>query len=169
VKELYGHIALIAIGAVIVIWFLMREAANQAAGNGAVISDPESSSPDLSIGLPASGSPSSAAAASSSYPNSAPIQLGSVTIGGSPSNLTYNTFEAGAFTSPNAPTVAGDTDAAGNGASCSCESDCQLPGKTVSKQIIPARVFAAASENLSTFQSKISPIAIGVPPDAYNL
>lgn len=64
----YAHLALLGIGAVVVLWYLTRGSSNPVAASGVT---PVGSS------LP-------------SYPNAAPIKLGDVTIEGSPTNLTYN-------------------------------------------------------------------------------
>lgn len=140
-KDRIGHIALLTIGGILVLYFLMRR-------NGVTALHPAQAG-DLSAPyLPVA----------QAYPNSQPFDLGTVDVPSSPLNITYN-FGA---TPSIAPRVRDGSQAAA-GASCSggCGGGCgggdsanaaqYLPVGTPS---VPDRVFQVASSNLQSFQAK---------------
>lgn len=149
-KEHYAHIALLGAGAIALLWYLVKSgAASSTASNGSAI-------PDAAV-APAPG-----------YPNSTPIQMGDITIGGSPTNLTYNTFEAGSnpYSTENAVELGASADSAGSGGACCTDPCSPLPGQPVTKQKVPAAVYGAALENFSTFSVKtggVAPVGGAVP------
>jgi hypothetical protein len=116
--------AVIGVGAVAVLIYLMTRKAT--ASNGSAIVD-------------------EAVAAPASYPNSNPIQMGDVNVGGSPLNLTYNTLEGGELPSTTYA-VGSNTKAA-----CGCDDKCEAAGQKVAQQKISPSAYQAALENFSAW------------------
>lgn len=134
----YAHVALLALGAIAVLWYLMRQ--SSAAAPAAPPAAGDTVALDSGVGV-------------QQYPSVPPA--GDITIGGSPTNLTYNTFEAG--TDPTKDQVKVTPAAA---ADCGCADqggDCAKPqGSKVSIMRIPAHGLKSAFENFSSAQFKVS-------------
>lgn len=128
-KNHLWHVALLGIGAVILVIYLMRRSAAAPVAPAAA-----------------------ASAAAPSYPNAQPIQLGDITIGGSPLNLTYNTQPGGSLISDVAV-----GDASGCDGSPGCE--CAQVQTLTSINRIPAPILAASQKNYASLVSK-APLAM---------
>lgn len=122
-KEHTGILILLGLAAAAVIIYLMRQ----------------------SPAAPAVTDNSSAAPA---YPNSAPIQMGNIEIGGSPLNLTYNY-------PPQIPTVEVKPDESLQGCECSHgQNYCESPGVAVTIQKVPEKILKGAIDNFQAYQAK---------------
>lgn len=142
-KEKYAHLALLAVGALLVLYWLYTRSQTAAAG---AVGDGGGGQPDNSSAAPA-------------YPNAAPIQMGDITIGGSPTELIYNQQPVtegadGIYDNPNLlATSAIVTPDSG----CGCDDPCAIPaGQITTVNNIPAPVFNAAVKNLDTLNQKMS-------------
>lgn len=83
------------------------------------------------------------------YPNANPIKMGDITVGGSPTNITYN-YQTPTDFQP--VSVASDDEGAGG----ACCTDCsKAAGNLVIHKSIPASIMRGAMENLQT--STIAP------------
>jgi hypothetical protein len=121
-KKHAALIALLGIGAVILIIYLMRQ---QSAPAPAVASNEDAS--------PGGG-----------YPNGAPISPSTFTVGGSPTNLTYNQ-------SPMTPTVQ-----VGEPNEDECECECGAASATAFQtvQVVPPAVLQSGLDNLNSYYAK---------------
>lgn len=92
--------------------------------------------------------PDGAVAGPQSYPqNPTPIDTGSIDIGGSPVNLTYNYGEP-------LPTMSvGDN----TGGACGCDAYCEPAGQKTTVQNVPPEVLRSAADNFAGYTSKIAP------------
>lgn len=134
-KDKYTHFALIGLGAVIVLWILIKQMQAQKTAGPAIVE--------------------SAPGAAPAYPNSQPLKMGDIEIGGSPINITYNTGTGG-FDPDSRVELQPGANSATPGGSCSCEDDpcAQIPGTPVTVQKVPAKVYQVAVDNFSGFVSK---------------
>ena len=142
-KQEHLVVGLIGLGAVAVIVFLVYEGRQQS-GGGAVAEVP--------VPVPGPG-----AAQSPAYPN-APTPI-NFEVGGSPVNLTYNTFPADF--SPTGTQVRPLDSACGNGGCDGCGTGCDSCTQTqqpVTVQSVPPSVLAGAADNFSTFVAKAAPV-----------
>lgn len=141
-KEKYTIWALLGIGAIILIIYLMRQNSN---------------SEVAAVSAPASAS-------APPYPNSNPIQLGDISIGGSPTNLTYNNNPGNQLV----PTTAVQPPSDDN---CCCGSSSSV-SSLVSVNTIPQNIISNGIDNLKGYYNKISSGAIpalsSAPLEAYN-
>lgn len=133
-KEHYGIFALIGLGGLAVVYYLMRSSASASASSpAAVVTN---------------------ALATPSYPNSSPIQLGDVEIGGSPTNITYNQV-----TRPSTQYLEPAPFASQN---CECNQgkhSCEEAGVLQSTQKIPQKVYQDSLTNLNGYYARKTPVA----------
>jgi outer membrane murein-binding lipoprotein Lpp len=130
-KTDYYIVGLIGIGAIAVIYLLMQE--NAAAQQTQAPTDENAAAPSPVTPV---------------YPQAAPIQLGNVYIGTTGPNQSYNAAENG----DQIPTVGVDT-----GSDCGCaDSNCDEAGIPVTKQTISKSVLDSVTDNLNSFQSKVT-------------
>lgn len=139
-KEHTAHLALLGIAALVILIYLMRRKPAQAAQAAVVATDNAGASP--------------------SYPNSQPIKLGDVNIGGNPLSITYNQSEAGAGQLPSERV--GDT----QGGCCDTESLCGTAGILQTVQNVPTKVLASAAKNFASFEKKA--LKTSTPPMAWS-
>lgn len=132
-KDHYAVLALLGVGAIALIVYLMSQN-NAAPAAAAPVADNSSAAP--------------------SYPNAQPIQLGNIDIGGSPLSITYNQ-------APVLPTVQlgpDESDLQG----CECETgqnNCAEAGQMVTKQTVPQPVMQRATTDFNAFMAKPAPAA----------
>lgn len=122
-KQHHAVLALLGIGAVIVLLYLMRRSAGAPA---ATQTNAEGQQP---------------------YPNAGPIQLGDISIGGSPFNLVYNQAPL-----PSNTGVKPDAEKKG----CCSGGDCTIAGQIVSRNLIPEHVLVGAAQNFAGYVGKFS-------------
>lgn len=123
-KEKYAHLALLGIGAAVVLWYLLRQSTAASASPAAAVPDNSSAAP--------------------SYPNSQPINLGDLNVGASPLSIVYNQ-------SPTVPTV--NLAPLDNDGCCDDENCTQLTAlQTV--QTVPDAVFQSSLSNLKAYTAK---------------
>jgi hypothetical protein len=143
-KQDHYIFALVGIGAVAVLYLLYKE--NQAAQDAA----------PAGIPVPVAGSQPQL-----SYPNSAPIDMGNVTINEAqaPSAQLYNTpFDASHFRAVEVNASQG-TEHSG----CGCpDQACDQAGIPVTRQHIPESILRRAVDNLASFQAKTTAPVSGV-------
>jgi hypothetical protein len=123
VTDQHKILAVLGVGAVAVLIYLMTRKAT--ASNGSLVADA------VIAGQP-------------TYPNTSPIKMGDIEVGGSPINLTYNTLEGG--TVPAAPIVATKSNTGGCGG---CDDSCEVAGQKVSQQKISPTAYQNALDNFS--------------------
>lgn len=133
-KEKYSIIALLGIGAILVIVWLSR----RSSGGAGVIPPEVATVPDAPAG----------------YPNSAPLNMGAITIGGSPINLTYNQLPGGQNSIPQIQ-VRSVTPMGGTDCSCGEKSDCaDSAGDPVSVKAVSPGLLAKSAANFAGFTGK---------------
>lgn len=143
----YAHVALLALGAIAVLWYLMRQSSS------AAVASPPAAGDTVAL---------DSGAGVQQYP-SVPAPA-AINIGGSPTNLTYNTFEAG--TDPNknqiqvTPASAADCGCADPGGAC-----VKPLGTKVSVMHIPAHGLKTALANFQSAEFKVTGGALA-PGDA---
>ncbi len=128
-----AHLALLGLGAMgMLYWLYTHRSAAQPSPSTDIQSAPDNSG------------------TANSYPNSAPIQLGNITIGGSPTYLQMNQLPVTADgTNPNLLVPAIVNPGGENGGGC-CDQCDNPPGQIVAQNVIAAPVFAAAVGNIAS-------------------
>lgn len=145
-KEQYVHLALIGLGAVLVIMYLLRESATARANQPIA-------------------PPSNADASAQQYPNSSPIQLGDISVGGSPVNISYNTPDGGSAL----PSVMIGATGAATQDNSGCCDDCPGAGGSPLQLIqkIPQTSLDAAVANMQGFNAKLAFSSFSAAPPEY--
>lgn len=136
-REQYVIAGLLGVGAIVLLWYLSRHGVSTSATAGTT------PGPD---GLPVVAD--NHGAAGGLYPNSEPIQMGDIVIGGTPINLSYNQLPGGQNSLPQIHI--GPSAVATNGDRPGCCNDCDSVGP-VSVQTFSAQFLQRAASNFSRF------------------
>jgi hypothetical protein len=128
---------LLGVGGAVALYFIVRHGGNvSTASHGSMVPDAVAQT----VPGPA-------------YPNTNPIQLGNIEVGGSPVNLTYNY-------APPIPTLAVGSNTGGE---CGCDDGCEAAGQKVGVQTIAPVMLQNAVTNYQHFQNRITKTQGTVP------
>ena len=137
-KQEHGIVILIGLAAAGLLYYFWRESRNAV---------PAAAPP-----------PSNEAATSQSYPGGTPLPPSQFVVGGSPLNLTYNTFPPSysATGSEVAPLDSFCGNGGCDGCGENCDSCCQTQ-QPVTFQMISSQAMKTATDNFSAFVAKLPP------------
>lgn len=141
-KDKLAHVSLLVIAAVAVLVYLFRRSSAAAA--------------------PAAAAAAPAIVGAGTYPNAAAAVPANISVGGSPINLTYNTFTTDGLTPPGAPgapraTVAPAPAQSTGQAGCGCGGGCdtQAAGTVVNHQKLSNALFEVGRHSVASFRAKV--------------